>query len=193
MSVLVQFRVTVPDAARFKKTVENLGPDMRMEPGFVSFPGAYSAESDPSEVTDLEVWESHDHMHAASEKHGDQFNADAGTEGLDWETRIWHQIGGEELQPVDESAVLVQFRVRVPDVERFRTAWETARPLFEQDGSSNNALFQAENDPTELGMFGQWASHDAMMESSEKRGEQFQAEAGTEGLDWETRIWHRLA
>jgi hypothetical protein len=32
-----------------------------------------------------------------------------------------------------------------------------------------------------------------MMESSEKRGEEFQAKAGTEGLDWETRIWHRLA
>jgi hypothetical protein len=29
-------------------------------------------------------------MHEASEKYGDhQFNAEAGTEGLEWETRIW--------------------------------------------------------------------------------------------------------
>jgi hypothetical protein len=31
-------------------------------------------------------------MHEASEKYGDQFNSAAGTEGLDWETRIWHKL-----------------------------------------------------------------------------------------------------
>ena len=41
-------------------------------------------------------------------------------------------------------------------------------------------------------MLAEWDSHDAMMESSEKSGEAFQADAGTEGLEWETRIWHRL-
>ena len=92
MSVLVQFRVEVPDTGPFKKAVENMGPDMQNEPGFVASPGAYSAESNPSEVTELEAWESHDHMHASSEKYGDQFNAEAGTEGLDWETRIWHRL-----------------------------------------------------------------------------------------------------
>jgi hypothetical protein len=30
-------------------------------------------------------------MHAASEKYGDQFNDEAGTVGLEWETRIWHR------------------------------------------------------------------------------------------------------
>jgi quinol monooxygenase YgiN len=89
--------------------------------------------------------------------------------------------------------VLVQFRVRVPDVDRFKAAWEEMGPLFEEDGSTNNALFRAENDGNELAMFGEWASHDAMMESSEKRGEEFQEKAGTQGLEWETRIWHRLA
>ncbi|MFN2543025.1 MAG: antibiotic biosynthesis monooxygenase [Actinomycetota bacterium] len=192
MAVLVQFRVKVPDTERFKKTVENLGPEMRKEPGFASFPGVYTAESDRSEVTDLEVWESHDHMHAASEKHGEQFNADAGTEGLDWETRIWKPLAGEQVQPVDESRVLVQFRVRVPDVEKFRSAWEELAPLAQQDGARNNALYQSESDPNELAMFAEWASHDEMHASSEKRGEEFQSKAGTEGLDWETRIWHRL-
>ena len=54
--------------------------------------GVYQAESDPNEVTLLEEWESHDQMHEASEKYGDQFNATAGTEGLEWETRIWHRL-----------------------------------------------------------------------------------------------------
>jgi quinol monooxygenase YgiN len=191
VSVLVQFRVVGADPARMKKAVENM-PEFQKEPGFLSYPGAYTAESDPTEVTELEHWESHDHMHAASEKFGDQFNAEAGTEGLDWDTKIWHRIAGEDLKPVSESKALVQFIVRVPDVDRFKAAWEEYGPLFEQDGSTNNALYQSEADPNLLGMFGEWASHDAMMESSEKRGEEFQAKAGTEGLDWETRIWHRL-
>jgi hypothetical protein len=54
--------------------------------------GVYQAEGDSGEVTLLEEWESHDSMHEASEKYGDQFNAAAGTEGLDWETRIWHKL-----------------------------------------------------------------------------------------------------
>jgi quinol monooxygenase YgiN len=193
MSVLVQFRVTTPDPDRFKKAVENLGPEMLKEPGFVSYPGAYAAESDANEVAELEVWESHDHMHASSEKYGDQFNAQAGTEGLEWETRIWHRLAGVDPAPVDESRVIVQFRVTVADVDRFRKAWEELAPLAEQDGARNGGLYRAEGDAGELAMFADWASHDEMMESSEERGEDFQAKAGTEGLDWETRIWHRLA
>jgi hypothetical protein len=45
--------------------------------------------------------------------------------------------------------VLVQFRVTVPDVERFRA-------------------------------------------SCEKWGDPFQEDAGTVGLEWEARIWHRV-
>ena len=191
MSVLVQFRVTTPDPARFRTAIENM-PEFTESPGFVSHPGAYTAESDPNEVTELELWESHDHMHAASEEYGEQFNADAGTEGLDWDTKIWHLIAGEDLQPVPESKALVQFVVRVPDVDRFRTAWEKFGPLFESDGATNNSLYRAEGDENLLAMFGEWESHDAMMESSERRGEEFQTAAGTEGLDWETRILHRL-
>jgi hypothetical protein len=39
----------------------------------------YQAENDPSEVTSMSEWDSHDQMHAAPEKYGDQFNDDAGT------------------------------------------------------------------------------------------------------------------
>ncbi len=90
MSVLVQMRVRVPDVDRFKAAYERWLPQMG-EMGGTS-QGLYSAENDPNEVSMLEEWESHDHMHAASEKYGDEFNAAAGTEGLDWETRIWRKI-----------------------------------------------------------------------------------------------------
>lgn len=90
MSVLVQMRVRAPDVERFKKAYEEWAP-MLGDFGGKSV-GVYQAESDPNEVTLLEEWESHDQMHEASEKYGDQFNATAGTEGLEWETRIWHRL-----------------------------------------------------------------------------------------------------
>jgi hypothetical protein len=43
-------------------------------------------------VCTLSEWESHDAMMAATDRFGDDFNRDAGTEGLEWETRIWHQL-----------------------------------------------------------------------------------------------------
>ncbi len=89
--------------------------------------------------------------------------------------------------------VLVQFRLTVSDVDRFKAAYEKWKGVFEQDGGKNGALYQSESDPNEITMMAEWESHDAMMESSEKSGDSFQADAGTEGLDWETRIWHRLA
>jgi quinol monooxygenase YgiN len=90
MSVLVQMRVRVDDVDRFKSAYEQWLPQIG-EMGGRSM-GLYSAENDPNEVSLLEEWESHDHMHKASEKYGDQFNETAGTAGKDWETRIWHKI-----------------------------------------------------------------------------------------------------
>ncbi len=89
--------------------------------------------------------------------------------------------------------VVVQFRVTVPDVQRLKAAFEKWRDQFEQDGARNQQLFVSEAQPTEVTMLAEWDSHDAMMESSDKQGDEFQADAGTEGLEWETRIWHRLA
>lgn len=89
--------------------------------------------------------------------------------------------------------VLVQFRVTVPDVDRFKRTYEKFRPLAVEDGERNGALYVSESDPNEVTMLGEWESHDQMHASSEKRGDEFQAEAGTEGLEWETRIWQKLA
>jgi len=89
--------------------------------------------------------------------------------------------------------VLVEFRVTVPDVDRFKAAYDTWRETFGHDGAGDQRLYQSESNPNELTMMAERESHDAMMVSSDKRGDAFQADAGTEGLDWETRILHRLA
>jgi quinol monooxygenase YgiN len=89
--------------------------------------------------------------------------------------------------------VLVRFRVTRPDVDGFTSAYERWRDTFEQDGAADQRLYQSESNPNELTMMAEWESHDAMMVSSGKRAHAFQADAGTKGLEWETRIVHRLA
>lgn len=88
MSVLVQMSVTPPDVERFIATSKRFEP--MMEEMGARNQAIYRAEGS-GEVTSMSEWESHDAMHAASEKYGDQFNAEAGTEGLDWVTRIWQR------------------------------------------------------------------------------------------------------
>ena len=90
-------------------------------------------------------------------------------------------------------AVLIRFRGTVPDVEKFKKAYEELKPAAQQDGARNQGLYQAEDNPNELTMMAEWDSHDAMHASSEKRGDEFQSKAGTEGFDWETRIWKKLS
>ena len=89
MSVMVQMSVKVPDVARFVATAKRFEPIMQ-EIGARN-QGVYEDENEPGLVSTISEWDSHDAMHEASEKHGDQFNSEAGTEGLAWETRIWQQ------------------------------------------------------------------------------------------------------
>jgi hypothetical protein len=89
-------------------------------------------------------------------------------------------------------SVLVQMSVRAPDVDRFVATSKKFAPLFEKAGARNQWVFQSESDPSEMTTMSEWDSHDQMHASTEKLGDQFNAEAGTEGLDWETRIWHKL-
>jgi hypothetical protein len=88
--------------------------------------------------------------------------------------------------------VLVQFRVTVPDLERFRAACEKWYPTFEQDGARNQQVWNSESNPNEVTTLTEWESHDQMMESSDRWGDPFQEDAGTAGLEWETTIWHRV-
>jgi quinol monooxygenase YgiN len=91
MSVLVQFIVKVDDVDRFVRASEKYAP-MNAEMGARN--GAvYEDENEPGLVSAIAEWDSHDQMHAASEKIGDEFNADAGTEGLNWTTHVWHRKG----------------------------------------------------------------------------------------------------
>jgi quinol monooxygenase YgiN len=87
-------------------------------------------------------------------------------------------------------SVLVQFVVTVPDKERFKKAWEEDLPNGQKAGSRNDRLYWDENEPNRVTMMSEWDSHDQMHAYSEEAGEAFNQKAGTEGLDWDTYIWH---
>jgi quinol monooxygenase YgiN len=88
--------------------------------------------------------------------------------------------------------VLVQFRVKVTDVDRFRASVEKHKPTIEQLGGRHHRAYVSESDPTEVCTMSEWESHDAMMAATDKFGGDFNSDAGTEGVEWETRIWHEL-
>ena len=88
--------------------------------------------------------------------------------------------------------VLVQFRVRVQDIDRFKAAAKTYEPGDGGLGGRNHRAYQAESDPNEVCTLSEWDSHDAMMTATDQFGDDFNRDAGTEGLEWETRIWHEL-
>jgi quinol monooxygenase YgiN len=90
-------------------------------------------------------------------------------------------------------SVLIQMRVTAPDVDRFLAAHRKFEPLFAEMGATDRRIFRSEADPNEVTLMSEWESHDAMHAASEKYGDDFNREAGTEGLEWETRIWHPLA
>jgi hypothetical protein len=88
-------------------------------------------------------------------------------------------------------AVLVQMSVKVQDVDRFVATSKRFEPMMAEMGARNQATYQDQNDPMMVSTMSEWDSHDGMHEASEKYGDQFNAEAGTEGLEWETRIWEK--
>lgn len=86
-------------------------------------------------------------------------------------------------------AVLVQMSVKVADPNRFVMAVGKHRAMMEQGGARNVMVAKSESDPNLMLMSAEWDSHDQMHESSEKGGDMFNHDAGTEGADWETEVW----
>jgi hypothetical protein len=91
MSVMVQYIVKVSDVDRFVATSEKFASMMQEMGGKRG--GVYEDENTPGLVSTISEWDSHDQMHSASDKYGDQFNEEAGTAGLEWTTHIWQKKG----------------------------------------------------------------------------------------------------
>lgn len=91
MSVSAVHRHKESDVDRFVATSQKFAPMMEEMGGKRG--GVYEDENNPGVVSTISEWDSHDQMHAASDKYGDQFNEEAGTAGLEWTTHIWQKKG----------------------------------------------------------------------------------------------------
>jgi hypothetical protein len=88
-------------------------------------------------------------------------------------------------------SVIVQYIVKVEDVGRFVATSEKYAPVMEQMGSRDGAVYEDENEPGLMSTMSEWDSHDQMHAASEKVGDEFNREAGTEGLSWTTHVWQK--
>ena len=87
--------------------------------------------------------------------------------------------------------VMVQYIVKVSDVDRFVTTSEKFAPMMEEMGGRNGGVYEDENDPGLVTTISEWESQDQMHEAIEKYDDQFNEKAGTADLRWTTHIWHR--
>ncbi|HLQ60596.1 MAG TPA: antibiotic biosynthesis monooxygenase [Candidatus Acidoferrales bacterium] len=86
-------------------------------------------------------------------------------------------------------AVTVLMRIKVPDWERFRRAYEE---LFERPaapGFIEAQLLRRDGDPDEVLLLQRWESHAAMGAFTDEIGEEFNRAAGTEGAEWDDSVW----
>ena len=88
-------------------------------------------------------------------------------------------------------SVIVQFIVKVPDVDKFVAVSKKFQPLMAAEGARNPSVSEDENNPGLMSTMAEWDGHDQMHAASEKHGEAFNAELGAGDLDWATHIWHQ--
>jgi len=86
-------------------------------------------------------------------------------------------------------AVLIEMSVRVDDPQRFVMAVGKNRVVMERAGARNVMIARSEADPYVMLMSAEWDSHKQMHDSSKRSGDLFNHDAGTEGKQWETRVW----
>ena len=87
-------------------------------------------------------------------------------------------------------AVLIEMSVKVDDPKRFVMAVGKHRGLMQDAGARNLTVARSEADPNVMLMSAEWDSHEQMHVSAEQGGNIFNRDAGTEGKNWETRVWH---
>jgi quinol monooxygenase YgiN len=86
MAIFVTMQVGPVDWAKFKGAVDYYKGVAA--PGLISSE-VYRAQSDPAIVMVVERWESHDAMNKFQDRVGEDFNARAGTTGMEWQTGVW--------------------------------------------------------------------------------------------------------
>jgi hypothetical protein len=79
--------------------------------------------------------------------------------------------------------------VRPPDRQKFEAAMREADQPGQAEGAWDQFWGRHEGDPALYIVGGKWQSHEAMHRWTDKVGPDFNAKAGTEGVEWQTMTW----
>jgi quinol monooxygenase YgiN len=188
MTVLVTLRGNVSDWNNMKAAIDWYASQPR--PAGLHWSRSYRREGDDKYMLLIEAWDDHDAFHKASDETGPEFTERAKQDWDGWVTEVWNPSDAPIVESDGVRSVVVWMTVRPTDWKAFKetVAWAIDRPR--PKGLHSTQVYRREGDPDLVLDLEEWDSHDIWMQFADQIGEEFNKRAKTEGLDWETFIWH---
>jgi quinol monooxygenase YgiN len=188
MTVLVTLRGNVSDWNNMKAAIDWYASQPR--PAGLHWSRSYRREGDEKYMLLIEAWDDHDAFHKASDETGPEFTERAKQDWDGWVTEVWNHSDAPIVESDGVRSVIVWMTVRPTDWKAFKeaVAWAIDRPR--PKGLHSTQVYRREGDPDLVLDLEEWDSHDIWMQFADQIGEEFNKRAKTEGLDWETFIWH---
>ncbi len=87
-------------------------------------------------------------------------------------------------------AVTVVMRVKVPDWERFHTAWMEATNANPTADRLSSRVLRRDSDENEVLILEEWTSHDAWHSYGDSVGGEFVERSGLGDADWDDTVWN---
>jgi quinol monooxygenase YgiN len=191
MSVLVTLRGNVSDWNAMKEAIAWYASKPR--PAGLHWSRTYRREGDDNYLLLIEEWDDHDSFHKSSDELGDEFTERAKQDWDGWVTEVWTPSGAPHVKSDGTRSVLVWMTVRPTDWDAFRSTIEWVSNEMNTNkpkGLHSTQVYRREGDPSLVLDLEEWDSHDIWMQFADQVGEEFNKRAKTEGLEWETFIWH---
>jgi len=160
------------------------------KPAGLHWSRAYRREGDDDYVLMLEEWDDHDSFHKSTDALGEEFTERAKQDWDGWVTEVWTPSDAEPVHSDGTRSVVVWMTVRPPDWNAFKETVAWMHSLPKPKGLHSAHTYRREGEPGLVLELEEWDSHDIWMETADQVGEDFNKRAKTEGLDWETFIWH---
>jgi quinol monooxygenase YgiN len=188
MTVLVTLRGRVSDWGAFKGAIDWYASQDR--PAGLRWSRSYRREGDEDYVVMMEEWDDHDAFHKSSDELGEEFSKRAKQDWDGWITEVWTHSDAPHVPSDGTRSVVVWMTVSPPEWNAFRdtVGWVVDRE--KPKGLHSTQVYRNEKDHNLVLDLEEWDSHDIWMQFADQVGEEFNKRAKTEGLDWETFIWH---
>ncbi|MFY9586180.1 MAG: hypothetical protein WAT66_01855 [Actinomycetota bacterium] len=192
MTVLVTLRGNVSDWSAMKGAIDWYASQSR--PAGLHWSRTYRKEGDDKYILLIEEWDDHDSFHKSTDAMGDEFTERAKQDWDGWVTEVWISSDAPHV-PSDgvRAKTLVWMTVQPRDVKAFNDTmgWYVENVKSDKPkGLHSSHLYVREGEPGLVLDLEEWDSHDDWHAVTEKHGDEFNKRADTEGLDWETFIWH---